>query len=120
MTKRHNYRLLTMEEEKSPSQSEQVSSGKEEIPMVLTIPFPEELDRITIIGRPKFLTIREARNEKNQRILEVICEDIGYYETFEAFSRLVEKNVKEKHLPALSVFLSTLRVWNWKEKQLIA
>lgn len=96
----------------------QIARAKEHIS--LQIPIPNELDTLKIIGRPKFLNIQESANSKNQRVLEVVCDSPEYFSSFEAFCDLVEKNVKEKHLPPLSVFLNILRVWNWKEFRKIA
>lgn len=91
----------------------QLSNQNEQL--TLLIPMPEEVDSLKIIGRPKFINIQEAETPNHERVLEVVCEEPEYFASFESFCDLVEKNVREKHLPALSVFLNVLRVWDWKE-----
>lgn len=94
------------------------SSENEQLSLIL--PIPSELDSLKIIGRPKFLKIQETESEDNHRFIEVVCEDPSYFPSFQSFCDLVEKNVREKHLPALSVFINILRVWNWEENRKIA
>jgi hypothetical protein len=94
--------------------------SRENQQLSLIIPIPNELDSLKIIGRPKFLQIQETTSENNVRSIEVTCDAPEYFATFEAFCDLVEKNVREKHLPALSVFINVLRVWKWDENRKIA
>lgn len=90
----------------------QISKDSETIS--LTIPIPLEVDTIKILSRPEFIQIQEIQNG-SARQLEIICKNSKYLSSFEAFCDLVEMNVHVKHLPALSVFINILRVWNWEE-----
>ncbi len=93
---------------------------KTNLEITLTIPIPKELETLKIIGGPSFLQIREGIDKNNRRILEIVCSEPRHFSKFEAFSDLVETNVRKKRLPALSVFLNALRVWDWEETRKIA
>jgi hypothetical protein len=94
--------------------------SRENQQLSLIIPIPNELDSLKIIGRPKFLQIQENPTQNEIRTIEVTCNAPEHFASFESFCDLVEKNVREKHLPALSVFINILRVWNWDENRKIA
>lgn len=93
------------------------SKENEQLSLLISIPFG--MDTIRVIGKPHFLNIQEIE-QGSQRKLEVTCCNPQYFSSFEAFCDLVELNVRNKHLPALSVFLNVLRVWNWEQLRKIA
>ncbi|WCL50366.1 hypothetical protein [Leptospira sp. GIMC2001] len=95
----------------------QVTKDQQQISLLISIPW--ELDAIRVIGKPNFLKVHEIL-QGSGRYLEILCEDTAYFPAFELFCDLVIKNVQDKHLPALSVFLNALRTWDWQESKKIA
>jgi hypothetical protein len=89
----------------------QINANESEMSLMFSLPW--EVDSVKVVGKPKFLKIQEVV-QGSGRYLEVVCNEPKYFPAFEAFSDLVVMNVKEKHLPALSVFLNALRTWNWE------